>query len=749
MSIVKDYGRFGNHFFRYMAMSFISKKHNLFIVYENNDSVNKIKDLGIYLYNGNIIYNKTISLIENTVVFQGDNPNNNYYNILNSNSLNSNIDPNNEICYCQTRYVSNLIYNYMRIEEIKNNIINLNQFKGRYNNNNDCFIHVRLTDAEQYNPGFSYYDNILSQLSYNNIYLATDDNNHNIILQLLEKYPKINILNYEIVDLIKFASTNKYIILSHGSFSAMIGYFSLFSNVYYAPYNHPWCGDLFSIPEWKISNKLNIIDNLSEENDLTTYAFNKYSQRGHDGIINKIMDILNIKEGVFIEFEGWDGIHLSNTRYLYEKGWKGCFIEADTNQSIQCSNNYKNSNILSINEYIYPTNIEGVTIDNIYNNYLTGQLGFDGKEIDLLSIDIDGRDYEIFENMNIKPKLIIIEGGFAWHPSIKHKIPYKFAKYLQQPLHVMFQLARKKGYEPICFNKDSFLLRKDLYDKYVFFQSIKNDPETLWNKAYYSDIIFPECERLWLNNFRLHNIIMQFEDPMLDLFQVYQFNNKIRLGVDRDGGYVIGELEGGYDSYISAGVSNEESFTRDFINKYNTDKTNNYAFDGTIIDYPYHYTNNISFIKKNIGGINNENLTNLIDIINPYNNIFLKMDIEGGEFIWLDSITENDLKKFKQIVIEFHGVKDDKWDSTLDIKINCFKKLYKTHYIIHVHGNNHCNLINEILPEVIELTYVRKDYFNQIPELNTTLLPIKGLDYPNCESIAEFDLNMYPFVHLL
>ena len=55
----------------------------------------------------------------------------------------------------------------------------------------------------------------------------------------------------------------------------------------------------------------------------------------------------------------------------------------------------------------------------------------------------------------------------------------------------------------------------------------------------------------------------------LELLQVYKFDKKVRYGCNNDGGYVIAELEGEYDCYISAGISNEESFSRDFINKYN------------------------------------------------------------------------------------------------------------------------------------------------------------------------------------
>ena len=84
----------------------------------------------------------------------------------------------------------------------------------------------------------------------------------------------------------------------------------------------------------------------------------------------------------------------------------------------------------------------------------------------------------------------------------------------------------------------------------------------------------------------------------LSLLQVYNFDKKIRCGCNSDGGYVFAELDGEYDCYISAGISNEESFSRDFIKKYNMTEYNSFGFDGTINNYPYNYTNSISFIKK-------------------------------------------------------------------------------------------------------------------------------------------------------
>ena len=40
----------------------------------------------------------------------------------------------------------------------------------------------------------------------------------------------------------------------------------------------------------------------------------------------------------------------------------------------------------------------------------------------------------------------------------------------------------------------------------------------------------------------------------LEHLKVYTFDKKLRLGIERDGGYVVADLSGGYDCYISCGV---------------------------------------------------------------------------------------------------------------------------------------------------------------------------------------------------
>ena len=121
----------------------------------------------------------------------------------------------------------------------------------RYNNNNDCFIHIRLGDVEHKNAGFDYYDSILRTLSVDNIYVATDSPDH-VIVDKLKKMHNIILLEEtfdteseesKLQKIIQFGSTAKHVVLSYGSFSAMIGYLSYDSFVYFHKGTPETCWD--------------------------------------------------------------------------------------------------------------------------------------------------------------------------------------------------------------------------------------------------------------------------------------------------------------------------------------------------------------------------------------------------------------------------------------------------------------------------------------------------------------------------
>ena len=226
-------GRLGNQIIRNLAVSLLAKKHNLKVDYYNKDLINK---LGIELFSGSNLYTCIKDLTDD-----------NYFTIYNSDELNYNLNPNNN--YFQTKEITNFLYNYLYKDEIKSNIIDNNPFKQRYNKNNDLCIHIRLSDAVVWNPGINYYMNAIKSIKFDNLYISTDENDHDIIKQIINSYPNAKILNFDEITTFQFASTCKDIILSHGSFSAVIGYLSFFSNVYYPEYevNKIWYGDMFSI----------------------------------------------------------------------------------------------------------------------------------------------------------------------------------------------------------------------------------------------------------------------------------------------------------------------------------------------------------------------------------------------------------------------------------------------------------------------------------------------------------------------
>ena len=216
MSKTINRGRLGNTIFRSIAASIICEKFNLKIEYYDYDKINK---LGILLFDGENVYNKKKRV-----------KNKNYFKILNKKKIKKNLIFKD---YFQIKETSNLIHKYLNRVDIMNNIINKNNYKQRYNKNNDCFVHIRLGDVAKYNPGYDYYNNIIKNLNVDKIYISSDTINHNIIKKLKKQYNNIILFKDNPINTILFGSTCKYVILSYGTFSATIGYLSYYSNVYY------------------------------------------------------------------------------------------------------------------------------------------------------------------------------------------------------------------------------------------------------------------------------------------------------------------------------------------------------------------------------------------------------------------------------------------------------------------------------------------------------------------------------------
>ena len=237
MSYTEAIGRFGNQVIRNIAVSLIAEKYNLKVSYVNQEMFNV---LGIDLFSGQNVYNQFILLEDD-----------NYFNIYNCENVTYNLYSSKH--YFQTKDITNFVFNHLHKDKVKQKIIERNPYKKRYNNNNDLFIHIRLTDAVQFNPGVDYYLNAIKDIHHDNIYIATDDTNHEIISKIMSIYPKVTILVFDEINTFQFGSTAKHILLSHGSFSAVIGYLAYYSTIYYPEYTFIkslWFGYMFSINNW-------------------------------------------------------------------------------------------------------------------------------------------------------------------------------------------------------------------------------------------------------------------------------------------------------------------------------------------------------------------------------------------------------------------------------------------------------------------------------------------------------------------
>jgi hypothetical protein len=83
--------------------------------------------------------------------------------------------------------------------------------------------------------------------------------------------------------------------------------------------------------------------------------------------------------------------------------------------------------------------------------------------------------------------------------------------------------------------------------------------------------------------------------------------------------------------------------------------------------------------------------------------VFIKMDIEGGEYPLIDLFVEHH-QRITGIAMEWHDCahRNPKWQDAV-------KRLNSDYDIVHVHGNNHVTPDSEGIFGCMELTHIRRD----------------------------------------
>lgn len=213
----------------------------------------------------------------------------------------------------------------------------------------------------------------------------------------------------------------------------------------------------------KILSELN--RNKSSKN-IQDYEFKVFSQNGEDGIIQFLIQNTEIKNKIFVEF-GVETYKEANTKFLLlNNGWSGLIIDGDKDamEKIASSDLHWKYDLKSIGNFI--------TKDNI--NEIIKSAGIEG-EIGLLSVDIDGNDYWVFENIDcINPQILIMEYNSMFGDIHKISVPYdeNFVRsqkhysniYYGASIAALCDIANKKGYDLVgsnSFGNNLFFIRHD------------------------------------------------------------------------------------------------------------------------------------------------------------------------------------------------------------------------------------------------------------------------------------------------
>lgn len=262
---------------------------------------------------------------------------------------------------------------------------------------------------------------------------------------------------------------------------------------------------------------------------LSDFAYNKYSEYGEDGIVQQIFEIIGVDSKVCLEVGAGEGPSGSNIAHLWRNlGWQAILIEGDPIRLEKLEPSLKGfSNCTLVKAYIEKNTRLGSTIDSIVQD-----LGVD--TLDLLSLDVDGNDYHIFESLQIRPRVIIIE--------FNHTIPYYrdvYQQYADQSWDIgcsvaaLQRMGKQKGYELVAVtNVNALFVERIYFDQFSAFEtsieklfhtqylkniilSFSGDPIVIGKKNYLSDGFFKvgyprklhcnDCYVLRINEIDLHD----------------------------------------------------------------------------------------------------------------------------------------------------------------------------------------------------------------------------------------------------
>jgi len=191
----------------------------------------------------------------------------------------------------------------------------------------------------------------------------------------------------------------------------------------------------------------------------------------------------------------------------------------------------------------------------------------------------------------------------------------------------------------------------------------------------------------------------------------------IRIGSDRDGGYLLPDDLEGIEHCFSPGVANCSDFEKALA-----DRGMQVFMADRSIERPPEEDPRFRFIRKYIASTNapGEGLVTLdewyrceVGTCSEHRpDALLQMDIEGCEYEVLHSLSDTLLNRFRIVIVEFHKLSQLVDRFSFGWMAPALRKLLRTHAVVHIHPNNNRHILafhGIQIPSTMEITFLRRD----------------------------------------